>query len=304
MLIYHSIASERRKIVEKLKLGIPKGSLEKATIELFKRSGWNILTSSRSYFPAIDDPELTCSLARAQEMPRFVENGILDLGLTGRDWILENESDVVVVDDLVYSKATSKPARWVLVVKEDSPVKQLKDLHGKKIYTELVNYTKRYFRERNIEVDVEFSWGATEGKVVEGLCEAIVEVTETGSTIKAHGLKIIHELLETNTQLIANKDSWAEPWKQEKIKQIALLLKGALRADGMVGLKLNVPKDKLDAVIGVLPSLTAPTIANLYHKEWFSVETVISESKVRELVPRLLKEGAEGIIEYALNKII
>jgi len=290
--------------VEKLKLGIPKGSLEKATIDLFKRSGWNILTSSRSYFPGIDDPELTCSLARAQEMPRFVENGILDLGLTGRDWILENDSDVVVVDDLVYSKATSKPARWVLVVKDDSPVKKLEDLRGKKIYTELVNYTKRYFRERNIEVDVEFSWGATEGKVVAGLCEAIVEVTETGSTIKAHGLKIIHELLETNTQLIANKDAWADPWKQEKIKQIALLLKGALRADGMVGLKLNVPKDKLDAVIGVLPSLTAPTIANLYHKEWFSVETVISESKVRELVPRLLKEGAEGIIEYALNKII
>jgi ATP phosphoribosyltransferase len=298
------MASERSKIVEKLKLGIPKGSLEKATIDLFKKSGWNILTSSRSYFPGIDDPELICSLARAQEMPRFVENGILDLGLTGRDWILENESDVVVVDDLVYSKATSKPAKWVLVVKEDSPVKELKDLHGKKIYTELVNFTKRYFRQRNIEVDVEFSWGATEGKVVEGLCEAIVEVTETGSTIRAHGLKIIHELLETNTQLIANKDAWADPWKQEKIKQIALLLKGALRADGMVGLKMNVPKEKLDRVIGVLPSLTAPTIANLYHKEWFSVETVISESKVRELVPRLLREGAEGIIEYALNKII
>ncbi len=290
--------------MEKLKLGIPKGSLEKATIDLFKKSGWNILTSSRSYFPGIDDPELTCSLVRAQEMPRFVENGILDLGLTGRDWILENESDVVVVDDLVYSKATAKPARWVLVVKDDSPVKKLEDLRGKKIYTELVNYTKRYFKQRNIDVEVEFSWGATEGKVVEGLCEAIVEVTETGSTIKAHGLKIIHELLETNTQLIANKDAWADAWKQEKIKQIALLLKGALRADGMVGLKLNVPKEKLDAVIGVLPSLTAPTIANLYHKEWFSVETVISESKVRELVPRLLKEGAEGIIEYALNKII
>jgi ATP phosphoribosyltransferase len=290
--------------VEKLKLGIPKGSLEKATIDLFKKSGWNILTSSRSYFPGIDDPEISCSLVRAQEMPRFVENGILDLGLTGKDWILENESDVVVVDDLVYSKATAKPARWVLVVKDDSPVKTLEDLNGKKIYTELVNYTKRYFKQRNISVDVEFSWGATEGKVVEGLCEAIVEVTETGSTIKAHGLKIIHDLLETNTQLIANKDAWAEPWKQEKIKQIALLLKGALRADGMVGLKLNVPKEKLDAVIGVLPSLTAPTIANLYHKEWFSVETVISESKVRELVPKLLKEGAEGIIEYALNKII
>jgi len=290
--------------VEKLKLGIPKGSLEKATIGLFKKSGWNILASSRSYFPAIDDPDLTCSLVRAQEMPRFVENGILDLGLTGKDWVLENESDVVVVDDLVYSKATSKPARWVLVVKEDSPVKKLEDLNGKKIYTELVNYTKRYFRQRNIDVDVEFSWGATEGKVVEGLCEAIVEVTETGSTIRAHGLKIIHDLLETNTQLIANRQAWADPWKQEKIKQIALLLKGALRADGMVGLKLNVPKEKLDSVIGVLPSLTAPTIANLYHKEWFSVETVISESKVRELVPRLLKEGAEGIIEYSLNKII
>jgi len=290
--------------VKKLKLGIPKGSLEKATIDLFKKSGWNILTSSRSYFPGIDDPDLTCSLVRAQEMPRFVENGILDMGLTGKDWILENESDVVVVDDLVYSKATSKPARWVLVVKEDSPVKKLEDLNGKKIYTELVNYTKRYFKQRNINVDVEFSWGATEGKVVEGLCEAIVEVTETGSTIKAHGLKIIHDLLETNTQIIANKDSWADPWKQDKIKQIALLLKGALRADGMVGLKLNVPKEKLDDVIGVLPSLTAPTIANLYHKEWFSVETVISESKVRELIPKLLKEGAEGIIEYSLNKII
>ncbi len=290
--------------MKKLKLGIPKGSLEKATIDLFKKSGWNILTSSRSYFPGIDDPDLTCSLVRAQEMPRFVENGILDMGLTGKDWILENESDVVVVDDLVYSKATSKPARWVLVVKEDSPVKKLEDLNGKKIYTELVNYTKRYFKQRNINVDVEFSWGATEGKVVEGLCEAIVEVTETGSTIKAHGLKIIHDLLETNTQIIANKDSWADPWKQDKIKQIALLLKGALRADGMVGLKLNVPKEKLDAVIGVLPSLTAPTIANLYHKEWFSVETVISESKVRELIPKLLKEGAEGIIEYSLNKII
>lgn len=290
--------------MEKLKLGIPKGSLEKATIELFKKSGWNILTSSRSYFPSIDDPDLVCSLVRAQEMPRFVESGILDLGLTGRDWVLENQSDVVVVDDLVYSKATSKPARWVLVVKDDSPVKKLEDLHGKKIYTELLNYTKRYFSERNIDVEVEFSWGATEGKVVEGLCEAIVEVTETGSTIKAHGLKIIHDLLETNTQLIANRQAWSDAGKQEKIQQIALLLKGALRAEGMVGLKMNVPKEKLDSVIGVLPSLTAPTIANLYHKEWFSVETVIAESTVRELIPKLLKEGAEGIIEYALNKIM
>jgi len=290
--------------VKKLKLGIPKGSLETATIELFRKSGWNIVTSSRSYFPQIDDQELSCSLVRAQEMPRFVENGTLDLGLTGKDWILENGSSVVVVDDLVYSKATTRPARWVLVVKEDSPIQRLEDLEGKKIYTELVNFTKRYFSERNIRVDVEFSWGATEAKVVEGLADAIVEVTETGSTIKAHGLKIIHELLETNTQLIANHQAWQDEWKREKIQQISLLLKGALRADGMVALKMNVPKDKLENIIGILPSLTAPTIANLYHKEWFSVETVIAESQVRTLIPRLLKEGAEGIIEYSLNKII
>ncbi len=287
-----------------LKIGIPKGSLEKATIELFRKSGWNILTSSRSYFPSIDDSELSCALVRAQEMPRFVENGTLDLALTGKDWILENESDVIVVDNLVYSKATAKPARWVLVVKDDSPIKKIEDLQGKKIYTELVNFTKKYFKDKNIDVDVEFSWGATEGKVVEGLADAIVEVTETGSTIRAHGLKIIHELLETNTQLIANKNCFQDPWKQDKIKQIALLLKGALQAEGMVGLKLNVSKENLDNVIKVLPSLNAPTVAHLYNSEWCSVETVISESKVRELVPRLLKEGAEGIIEYSLNKII
>ena len=290
--------------MDKLKIGIPKGSLEKATIELFKKSGWNIVTSSRSYFPKIDDEEISCSLVRAQEMPRFVENGTLDLALTGKDWVLENRSDIVVVADLIYSKSTAKPARWVLVVKEESPVKNLEDLEGKKIYTELVMFTKNYFKERNINVDVEFSWGATEGKVVEGLADAIVEVTETGSTIKAHGLKIIHELLETNTQLIANKESWQDSWKKKKINQISLLLKGALKAEGMVGLKMNVPRDKLDNMIKVLPSLTAPTISNLYQKDWFSVETIISESKVRELVPVLQKEGAEGIIEYSLNKII
>jgi len=290
--------------VEKLKIGLPKGSLEKATIELFKRSGWNIVTSSRSYFPRINDDQLSCSLVRAQEMPRFVENGTLDLGLTGRDWILENEADVIVVDDLVYSKATSKPARWVLVVKEGSPFNKLEDLQGKKIYTELVNFTKKYFSERNIDVDVAFSWGATEGKVVEGLADAIVEVTETGSTIKAHGLKIIGDLLETNTQLIASKDAWNDPSKKQKIEQIARLLKGALRADGMVGLKMNVPREKVEAVITELPSITAPTIANLYQSEWLSVETVIAESEVRELVGRLLDKGAEGIIEYSLNKII
>ena len=290
--------------MEKLKIGLPKGSLEKATINLFKRSGWNILTSSRSYFPRIDDDQLSCSLVRAQEMPRFVENGTLDLGLTGRDWILENEADVVVVEDLIYSKATSKTARWVLVVKEGSPFKKIEDLQGKKIYTELVNFTKKYFTDRGIDVDVAFSWGATEGKVVEGLADAIVEVTETGSTIKAHGLKIIGDLMETNTQLITNKAAWDTPWKREKIEQIARLLKGALRAEGMVGLKMNVPKEKVEDVIAQLPSITAPTIANLYQSDWLSIETVIAESEVRELVGRLLSKGAEGIIEYSLNKII
>ncbi len=290
--------------MNKLKIGIPKGSLEGATIELFRKSGWNILTSSRSYFPKINDDELICSLVRAQEMPRFVENGTLDLGLTGKDWILENSADVVVVADLVYSKATAKPARWVLVVKDNSPVKELKDLEGKKIYTELVSFTKNYFKERGINVEVEFSWGATEGKVVEDLADAIVEVTETGSTIKANGLKIIHELLETNTQLVANKKAWDDYWKRQKIEQISLLLKGALGAEGMVGIKMNVPKENIETVIELLPSLNAPTVANLYQSDWFSVETVISESKVRELIPLLLKEGAQGIIEYPLNKII
>jgi ATP phosphoribosyltransferase len=290
--------------LQKLKIGIPKGSLENATIELFKKSGWKITTSSRSYFPGIDDDELSCALVRAQEMPRFVENGTIDVALTGKDWIMENNSDVHVVCDLIYSKATARPARWVLVVKDDSPIKRLEDLEGKKIYTELVNFTKNYFNSRNIHVDVEFSWGATEGKVVEGLADAIVEVTETGSTIKAHGLKILYDLLETNTQLIANRQSWQDPWKKDKIEQIALLLQGALRADGMVGLKMNVPKDKLEAVVKLLPSITAPTISNLYQSDWFSVETVIAEKLVRELMPKLLKTGAEGIIEYSLNKII
>jgi len=290
--------------LQKLKIGIPKGSLENATIELFKKSGWKITTSSRSYFPSIDDDELTCVLVRAQEMPRFVENGSLDVALTGKDWILENNSIVEVVCDLIYSKSTARPARWVLVVKEDSPIKRLEDLEGKKIYTELVGFTRNYFSSRNINVEVEFSWGATEAKVVEGLADAIVEVTETGSTIKAHGLKILYDLLETNTQLIANKESWQDPWKKEKIQQIALLLQGALRADGMVGLKMNVPKNKLEAIVKLLPSITAPTISNLYQSDWFSVETVIAEKLVRELMPKLLKTGAEGIIEYSLNKII
>ena len=287
-----------------LKVGIPKGSLENATIELFKKSGWKISVSSRSYFPMVDDDEIRCTLVRAQEMSRFVEIGTLDVGLTGKDWILENRSDVVVVQDLIYSKTSASPARWVLVVVEDSPIRQLKDLEGKKIFTELVNFTQRYFAERQIKVDIEFSWGATEGKVIEGLCDAIVEVTETGSTLRANGLRIVEELMETNTQLIANRESYKEPWKREKIGQISLLLQGALRAEGMVGLKMNVSANDLKSVMEILPSITAPTISNLFQSDWFAIEVMVSEKVVRELIPQLLRRGAAVIIEYPLNKVI
>jgi ATP phosphoribosyltransferase len=290
--------------VKLLKIGIPKGSLENATIELFKKSGWKISVSSRSYFPVVDDDEIRCTLVRAQEMSRFVEIGTLDMGLTGKDWIQENDSDVMVVQDLIYSKASAAPARWVLVVAEDSPIRELKDLEGKKIFTELVNFTKRYFAERKIKVDVEFSWGATEGKVIEGLADAIVEVTETGSTLRANKLRIVEDLLITNTQLIANKESYQDPWKREKIEQIALLLQGALKAEGMVGLKMNVSANDLKGVIEILPSITAPTISNLFQTEWFAVETIISEKIVREIIPQLQRRGAVGIIEYPLNKVI
>ena len=287
-----------------LKLGIPKGSLEKATIELFKKSGWRIKLASRSYFPEVDDEELACSICRAQEMSRYVDQGILDAGITGKDWILENESDVVVVEDLVYSKVSKRPTRWVVAVPGDSDIKSIEDLEGKKIATELVNYTRKFFTEKKINVEIEFSWGATEAKVVSGLADAIVEVTETESTIRAHGLRIIHEMMTSNTQFIANKKAWEDPWKKEKIENIVLLLQGALRADKIVGLKMNVPNDRLAEVIGILPSLNAPTVANLYQSDWYSVETVISEHQVRELIPKLIKSGAEGIIEYGLNKVI
>lgn len=287
-----------------LKLGIPKGSLERATIDLFEKSGWRINLSSRSYFPEVDDDELTCSICRAQEMSRYVEQGIIDAGITGKDWILENESDVVLVADLIYSKVSNRPTRWVVAVPGDSAVERLEDLDGKKIATELVNYTRKFFAEKKINVDIEFSWGATEAKVVSGLADAIVEVTETESTIRAHGLRIIYEMMTSNTQFIANKDAWEDPWKREKIENIVLLLKGALRADKLVGLKMNAPASRLDEIINLLPSLNAPTIANLYNADWYSVETVISEKQVRELIPRLMKNGAEGIIEYGLNKVI
>jgi len=237
-------------------------------------------------------------------MSRYVENGTIDAGLTGKDWIAENESDVVVVDDLIYSKVSQSPAKWVLAVPADSEIKNLEDLRGKKISTELVNFTKKYFKEQNIYIQVEFSWGATEGKVVSGLADAIVEVTETGSTIKAHGLKIIHELMESNTQFIANRESYKDAWKKEKIGQITLLLKGALRAENMVGLKMNAPEKNLDQIISILPSLNAPTVSSLYNSKWTSVETVVDSRVVRELIPLLIKAGAEGIIEYQLNKVI
>jgi ATP phosphoribosyltransferase len=287
-----------------LKLGIPKGSLEKATIELFEKSGWRIKLSKRSYFPEIDDEHLACSICRAQEMSRYVEQGVIDAGITGKDWILENESDVIVVADLVYSKVSKRPTRWVIAVPGDSPIEKLEDLEGKKVATELVNYTRKFFRGKNINVEIEFSWGATEAKVVSGLADAIVEVTETESTIRAHGLRIIYEMMTSNTQFIANKNAWEDPWKREKIENIVLLLQGALRADKIVGLKMNVPAGLLDQIISILPSLNAPTIANLYNKDWYSVETVISEHQVRELIPKLIKGGVEGIIEYGLNKVI
>ncbi|VAW36996.1 ATP phosphoribosyltransferase =_ HisGl [hydrothermal vent metagenome] len=287
-----------------LKIGIPKGSLEQATIELFAKSGWRIKLVSRNYFPEIDDPELSCFICRPQEMSRYVESGMLDAGITGKDWTMENDSDVEVVADLIYSKVSKKPTRWVVAVAGDSDIKKVEDLEGKTIATELVNVTRRFFAERNVSVNIVFSWGATEAKAVSGLADAIVEVTETEATIRAHGLRIIHEMMQSNTQLIANKDALGDNWKKEKIDNISMLLQGALRADRIVGLKMNVPLGMLDTVIEMLPSVTAPTVAKLYKQDWFSVETVISEHQVRDLVPQLKKAGAEGIVEYTLNKVI
>ncbi len=291
--------------MDKLRLGIPKGSLEKATIDLFRRAGWNIKINGRSYFPDIDDPEITCSMCRAQEMSRYVENGTLDCGLTGKDWIMENDSDIMVVTDLMYSKASTNPVRWVLAVPADSPVNSLHDLAGRKIATELVNYTRRFFALKNIPVTVEFSWGATEAKVAAGLVDAIVEVTETGNTLRAHGLKIIHELFQSNTQFIANRQVWeTDMAKREKIGNIMVLLLGALRAEKMVGLKMNIPERQLKEIVELLPSLLAPTIAPLYETDWYSVEVVVNSSEVRVLIPRLVAVGAQGIVEYPLHKVI
>ncbi|HUA60775.1 MAG TPA: ATP phosphoribosyltransferase [Verrucomicrobiae bacterium] len=286
-----------------LKLGIPKGSLENATIDLFRRAGFAITTSSRSYFPAIDDPEIECMLIRAQEMARYVEDGILDAGLTGRDWIQENEADVVAVADLIYAKQSFGKVRWVLAVPEASGFRSVRDLQGKIIATELVATTKRYLASNGVTAKVEFSWGATEVKPPV-LADAIVEVTETGSSLRANKLKIIDTVLESNTQLIANKSSWEDEQKRRKLEDLKMLLQGAINALGKVGLMLNVHKDNLPGVLAVLPALKRPTISHLSDEEWLAVNTILDESTVRDIIPRLKEAGGQGIVEYPLNKIV
>jgi ATP phosphoribosyltransferase len=286
-----------------LMLGLPKGSLEESTKALFAKAGWKITTSSRSYKPTIDDPELDGRFVRAQEVARYVDHGFFDCGLTGWDWVQENKADVIEVCDLVYSRASTLKSRWVLCVPESSPIKTAADLAGKRVATELVDTTKRWFAERGIPVLIEFSWGATEVKVPD-LVDAIVDITETGSSLRANKLRIVDTLLETNTKLIANKASWANPAKRRKIETIALLLRGALEAHSKVGLKMNLPRASLEDVISRLPALRNPTIAPLSNPDWIALETIIDESVVREIIPVLKTYGAEGIVEYPLNKVV
>jgi ATP phosphoribosyltransferase len=287
----------------KLKLGLPKGSLENATIELFRKAGFNIATSSRSYFPSIDDPEIDCMLIRAQEMARYVEDGVLDAGLTGRDWVEENGAQVVTITDLIYAKQSFGRVRWVLAAPEASAFQKVEDLEGKVIATELVETTKRYLQSRGVKAKVEFSWGATEVKPPE-LADAIVEVTETGSSLRANKLRIIETILESNTQLIANSASYQDEWKRRKLEDIQMLLEGAMNAQGKVGLMLNVKREDLAAVLGILPALKNPTISQLSDQEWVAVNTILEESTVRTIIPRLKQAGAQGLVEYPLNKVV
>ena len=289
--------------MNKLKLGIPKGSLQDATLALFAKAGWNIAASGRSYFPSIDDPEIECMLVRAQEMARYVEHGALDAGLTGNDWVLENQSDVERVTSLTYSKASRTRVKWVLAVPEDSPFQKPEDLAGKTVATELVEFSKRYFAERNIPVTVEFSWGATEVKPP-SLADAIVEVTETGSSLRANRLRIIETLMESETQLIANKTAWADAWKRQKIETLSLMLNGAMAAQNQVGLMLNVEKRNLDAVLNVLPALNSPTVSHLRDENWVAVNTILDQSTVRDVIPALKAAGGTGIVEYPLSKVV
>ncbi len=284
-------------------MGLPKGSLEESTIKLFAKAGWKISVSSRSYKPSIDDAELDGRFIRGQEVSRYVEHGFFDCGLCGHDWILENESDVVEVCDLVYSRASNQKARWVLCVPEASPIRKVADLAGKRVATDLVGTVRRYFAKQKVPVDVEFSWGATEVKVPD-LVDAIVDLTETGNSIRANKLRVLDTLLETNTKFIANKKSWANPAKRKKIETIALLLRGALEAESKVGLKMNLPKAALKAVVKSLPALRNPTISQLSSPKWIALETIIDESVVREIIPKLKALGAEGIVEYPLNKVV
>ena len=289
--------------MNKLKIGLPKGSLEEATCNLFKRAGFKIVVSSRSYIPSIDDAEIEVVLFRPQEMSRYVEQGIVDCGLTGHDWIVENDSKVEELCELQYSKRTSNPVRWVLAVHESSPFKSVKDLKGKKVVTELVGVTKRYLKKNKVDAEVEFSWGATEAKPPR-LADAIVEATETGSSLRANKLKIIDTVIVSIPKFIANKKSAKDPWKKQKMDTLVMLLEGAMRAQEKVGLKMNVEKKNLARILSLLPAMKKPTIANLTDKNWLDVETIIDESVVRELVPALKKAGASGIIEYPLNKVI
>lgn len=286
-----------------LSLGLPKGSLQDSTFKLFRKAGFTVSVGSRSYIPSIDDDEISGLLIRAQEMARYVQDGILDLGLTGRDWVLEQNARVKEVCPLNYAKGGLRPVRWVVAVPNDSPIRRIEDLGGKRVATELVQYTRRYLKERGIEALVEFSWGATEVKAPR-LADAIVELTETGSTLKANNLRIVDTILESTTVLIANRDAWKDPWKRQKIENIALLLNGALRAEEKVGLKMNVGRGDLDRVLEVLPALQNPTISSLSEAGWFSLEVIVDEKTVRELIPVLKKTGASGIVEYPLNKVI
>ena len=286
-----------------LKLGLPKGSLQESTFSLFKKAGYGFSVSPRSYFPSTDDKELEAMLVRAQEIARYVEEGIFDAGLTGKDWILENDADVHEVMDLCYSKQSMRPCRWVLAVPEDSPVKSVKDLEGKHIATEAVKMAQAYLEKNGVQAEVEFSWGATEVKTPD-LVDAIVEITETGSSLRANKLRIVDELLVTTPRLIANRSSWEDPWKRRKIENMALLLEGALNAEGRVGLKLNCPREGLDKVLGILPSMKNPTISRLSDDEWVAVETILLETEVRSIIPELKDAGARDIIEYPLNKVI
>lgn len=289
--------------MNKLRLGIPKGSLEQATIELFKKAGINIFTSSRSYTPFCDDPEISARLIRAQEMPRYVEMGKLDAGLTGKDWIMECGAKVKEVSDLTYAKSGFTAVKWVIAVPIDSRIRTVKDLKGKKIATEIVNVVEKYLKGKGVKADVEFSWGATEAKVPD-LADAIVELTETGSSLRANNLRIVDTILESTTRLIANNEAWKNPWKKKKIENIALLLRGALLAGEKVGLKMNVAKGNLRRVMSILPAMRNPTISPLARGDWVAIEVIVDEKKVREIIPALKRAGAEGIIEYPLNKVI